>query len=192
MYNVNNPILKRMIAMFNNITRNVVFYSSDMTPIDHKGRIFDTELKKALGIPQEINNMYEYTVHLGSDYSRLKMLTIISACSDVEFLLKLFIENYYDKNAKVSKNFYQRLDEVNNRIFTPKGVDLNNYIFFNKIKLAFQVRHICIHNMGFVDESFNHKTGLNLQIDSNFNIDNNFINEIFIAIEELIMFLDTL
>ena len=46
--------------------------------------------------------------------------------------------------------------------------------------------------MGFIDESFNQKTGLNLQIDSQFEIDNNFINETFSAIEELILFLDTL
>ena len=192
MENINNPILKGIHAIFNNITRNVVFYSSDITPIDHKGRILNTELKTALGIPQEINNLYEYTLHLGSDYSRLKMLTIISACSDVEFLLKLFIESYFDTNANKPKNFYQRLDEVNNQIFIPKGIDLNNHLFFSKIKLAFQVRHICIHNMGFIDESFNQKTGLNLQIDSQFEIDNNFINETFSAIEELILFLDTL
>ena len=46
--------------------------------------------------------------------------------------------------------------------------------------------------MGFIDESFNQKTGLNLQIDSQFEIDNNFINQTFSAIEELIIFLDTL
>ncbi|MCZ2100926.1 MAG: hypothetical protein LC107_05260 [Chitinophagales bacterium] len=176
MENINNPILKGMHAIFLDITRNVVFYSSDMIPIDHKGRKFTPELKAALGIPQEINNWYEYTIHLGSDYSRLKMLTIISACSDVEFLLKLFIENYYDTSANRPKNFYQRLDDVNNQIFITKGADLNSHSFFNKIKLAFQVRHICIHNMGFIDESFNQKTGLNLQIDSQFEIDNNFIN----------------
>ena len=85
MKNINNPILKGIHARYNNITRNVVFYSSDITPIDQKGRIFTSELKTALGIPQEINNWYEYTIHLGSNYSRLKMLTIISACSDVEF-----------------------------------------------------------------------------------------------------------
>lgn len=192
MENINNPILKGMHAIFNNITRNVVFYSSDIIPIDHKGRILNTELKAALGIPQEINNLYEYTIHLGSDYSRLKMLTIISACSDVEFLLKLFIENYYDTNANKPKNFFQRLDDVNNKIFIKKGVNLNNYAFFNQIKLAFQVRHICIHNMGFVDDSFNQKTGLNLRIDSQFEINNDFINQTFSAVEELILFLDTL
>jgi len=192
MKKIKNPILKGMHATFNTITRNVVLYSSDMTPIDHKKRIFTAEFKTALGIPKEINNWYEYTIHLGSDYSRLKMLTIISACSDVEFLLKLFIENHYDTNANKPKNFYQRLDDVNNQIFITKGVDLNNHPFFNKIKLAFQVRHICIHNMGFADESFNKKTGFNMQIDSQFEIDNNFINQTFDAIEELIFFLDTL
>ncbi|WP_270090342.1 hypothetical protein [Sphingobacterium sp. SYP-B4668] len=190
--NVNNPILKGMHAIFHNITRNVVFYSSDMTPIDHKGRVFNTELKAALGIPQEVNNMYEYTLLLGADYSRLKMLTIVSACSDVEFLLKQYIENYYDTNANKPKNFYQRLDDVNNQIFTNKGVDLNRHSFFNKIKIAFQVRHICIHNMGFVDESFKQKTGLDLPIDTKFDIDNTFINETFTAIEELILLLDRL
>ncbi|OAB30524.1 hypothetical protein SAMN05444395_1113 [Flavobacterium fryxellicola] len=189
---LSNPILKGAHAIFNNITRNVVLYSSDMIPIDHQGRIFSNELKEALGIPIEIKNFYEYTISLGSDYSRLKMLTIISACSDVEFLLKHFIENYYDITENKTKNFYQRLDDVNRNVFIKKGVDLNNEVFYKKIKLAFQVRHISIHNMGFIDEGFNQKTGLNLPINSKFEINNIFINESFDAIEELILFLDTL
>ncbi len=56
-----------------------MFYSSDMTPTDHQGRVFNTELKIALGIPREVNNMHEHTLLLGADYSRLKMLTIVSA-----------------------------------------------------------------------------------------------------------------
>ncbi|WP_111395127.1 hypothetical protein [Algoriphagus aquaeductus] len=190
--NLNNPILKRMHAMLHNITRNVVFYSSDMTPIDHQRRLFDSEMKTVLGIPQEVNNMYEYILFLGSDYSRLKMLTIVSACTDVEFLFKQYIENYFDTSAKKSKNFYQRLDDVNNQIFVIKGIDLNDFSFFSRIKLAFQVRHICIHNMGFIDEGFNQKTGLDLPIDSKFDINNTFINETFEAIDQLIGFLDSL
>ncbi|MDQ0783070.1 hypothetical protein [Chryseobacterium sp. W4I1] len=189
---LNNPILKGMHAIFNNITRNAVFYSSDMIPIDHKNRIFPSDLKTSLGIPENINNWFDYTISLGTNYSRLKMLTIISACSDVEFLLKKFIEEYYDTNANMNKNFYQLLDDVNKEIFIPKGINLNNESFFEKIKIAFQVRHISIHNMGFVDETFNQKTNLNLPLDTEFEIDNVFINDTFDAIEQLIQFLDNL
>lgn len=189
---LNNLTLRGMHAFFNNITRNAVFYSSTMVPIDHKKRVFTTELKESLGIPNEIDNWYDYNISLGTDYSRLKMLTIISACSDVEFLLKLFIENHYQSNIEVHKSFYQRLDDVNKKVFIPKGVDLDNEGFFKIIKLAFQVRHIAIHNMGFIDEGFIKNTGLKLDVNTKFIIDDNFINSTFDAIEELILFLDKL
>jgi hypothetical protein len=187
-----NPLLRKMFAVFNNVTRNVVHYSSDMIPIDHKGRVFSDSLKSSLGIDSQINNMYEYQLSLGSDYSRLKMLTIVSACSDVEFLLREFIENSYENGINKPKNFYQRLDDVNKQFFVPKGVNLDSEEFFPKIKLGFQIRHICIHNMGYVDENFNKNTGLNLIVGSKFNMDNVTMEDFLTAIEKLIFFLDRL
>ncbi|WP_312172254.1 hypothetical protein [Chryseobacterium sp.] len=192
MRKLNNPILNTLNATFNNVTKNAVFYSTAIIPQDHRSRIFNDDVKKTFNIPEQVNNWYEYTIYLGSDYSRLRMLTIISACSDIEFLLKTFIEKYFDTSISKSKNYYQKLDLVNKEIFIPNGIDLDSYEFFKKIKIAFQLRHICIHNMGFIDETFIKNTGLSLTLDQQFEISDAFINEIFDAIEELFGLLDTL
>ncbi len=163
-----HPIIQRNYLSFLNQTNNLVYYAADFIPIDHKLRKLTTEVKQGLGLPEHLNNFYEYQIGTGYGYSRLQYLTITSICSDTEFLLKDICENFFKPQIKRPKNYFQKLDIVNSENFIPRGKDLNQFSEFNTLKLGFQIRHISIHNMGFVDVAFNKNTGMTLPIDQPF------------------------
>ena len=79
-------------------TNNTLFQMADTAPIIDKKTVFNDDLKIALGIPMHIKNWYELKVNLGV-YERLFQMTIISICSDIEFMFKdLFINIQKNSN----------------------------------------------------------------------------------------------
>lgn len=184
-----NHIIQQNYFSFLNQTNNLILYAADSIPIDHQKRKFGPDTIAGLGLPNKINNMYDYQMATGFGYTRLQHLAIISICSDTEFLLKDICENYF-KLEKKTKNYYQKLDVVNTEIFLPRNIDLILLDSFNTLKLGFQLRHIFVHNMGFVDEAFNKNTNSNFPVDTQFPLTREIMSKQINAFEQLLADLD--
>ena len=173
----NNSILAKHSSITLEGTNNTLYQMAITPPIIDKKTIFMDSLKGALGIPNHINNWYELKVNFGV-YERLFQMTIISLCSDIEFMFKeLFAD--IQPNQTYNLGFYQRFKEVIKTLkklnfdFNDIQTDLEN------INKSFQIRHISIHNMGYVDESIKNKIDTEYQIDEHYLVTSGEYQEIF-------------
>tara|TARA_R110002050_G_C8826293_1_gene504811 strand:+ start:363 stop:950 length:588 start_codon:yes stop_codon:yes gene_type:complete len=157
-------------------TSNTFFFLALTAANNDKNIKFNNELKRSLGMDLEIENFYDYKYRFGV-YDRIYEFVIISLCSDIEYLLKDLLPKIIPEKP-FNFGFFQRLDEVFKE-FKNINFDFSNCKDeINDLKLAFQIRHICIHNMGYVDEGFLKKTKLNILVGSKFKIS----NELFLKI----------
>lgn len=187
-----NNIIQRNYLRFLNQTNNLIYYAADYIPIDHQKRKLSQSFKDTFGLSESVDTMQDYQIFTGYGYSRMQELTVISICSDTEFLFKDICENLLYPSNKRAKNYFQKLDQVNNDNFIPNNIDLNIYSEFETLKFGFQLRHICIHNMGFVDETFNQKTNKNLDIDIPFPMTREIMVEQITAYNSFLEILDKL
>jgi hypothetical protein len=185
-----NHIIQKNYQSFINQTNNLVYYAAGSIPIDHRKRKINEDLRKALGFPEGVDDFYIYQMSTGYGYSRLQYLTIISICSDTESLLRDICENLISPGEKRPKTYFQKVDLVNSDNFIPKGIDLNQFPEFATLKLGFQIRHIAIHNMGFIDAPFLRNTGLDLNIDNPFPITEEIMREHINAFQSFLEKLD--
>ncbi|MCW8931001.1 MAG: hypothetical protein OQL19_12280 [Gammaproteobacteria bacterium] len=147
-------------------TNNSVFYNASNSEMNDKKVVFPPKLKESLGLPESINSFYDQKKHSGA-YERLWDLTIISLCSDIEYFFKDLFQNLFPQD-NFKFGFYQRVYEVINHL-EGSDFDFSNINYeINKIVECFQVRHIAIHNMGYIDENFIKKVDSSLQINEKF------------------------
>lgn len=153
---IRNEIIRKHLNYSREGTNNLIFYLASFASIDDKKRFFPESIKKSLNFGEEIYTMFEYRSQYIGIYNRMFQMCLISLCSDIEFFLK----EYYDfkQIAKgKGRGYFQRFEDVikdlmnSNYNFSNISSDINNII------KAFQIRHICIHNMGYVDNNFNSK-----------------------------------
>lgn len=114
---------------------------------------------------------------------------VISLCSDIEgFFRSLFLERGY----KVGKGaFFQRFDEVLSEL-AHNGYDfslIDNEL--EALRLAFQVRHICIHNLGHIDQDFIRKTQLSCNVGDLYHVTEAGYHQMFNAYLALLRNIDT-
>lgn len=188
--NLTTEIIHKHYQNHLNQTNNLVNYASDFIRIDHAKRVFPESLKISLRIPSEVKTMADYQNLIGFGYKRLDSLLIISICSDIEFMLKDICENIISPGKNRPKAYFQKLEMVNTENFIPKSINLNDYEKFSSIKDCFQIRHIFIHNMGFVDESFLQKTTFIQELDTEFVITQEIKSTSLSACVGLMKFLD--
>ncbi|MFL9955301.1 hypothetical protein PQR65_18090 [Paraburkholderia nemoris] len=138
-------------------TNNLVFMFATTAPTDDKARAFPDSLRVNMGWPAHIKTMFDYRMMFGDIYERLFQFSVISLCSDFEAFSKEVFEKYGYKKGNGA--FFQRIDDVI-AAMENEGFDFSSIqSSIRKLQLAFQIRHIGIHNMGVVDTNFNSKTG---------------------------------
>lgn len=140
-------------------TNNMMFMFAIRAKDLDRNLTFSSSLRASMGWPLHVENLYEYRMMYDGVYERLFQFCIISLCSDIEVFFKDTFDKYnYPRGS--GNGFFQRLDDVIAK-FESAGLDfapINGYV--GKMRLAFQVRHIGIHNMGVADEGFVSKTGV--------------------------------
>lgn len=141
------------------------------TPNKDKTMIYDDEIKKLLNLPSNINTEYDLKKNSGA-YERLWDILIISLCADIEFFFKSLFLKYY-KDEELKNAFFQRINDVIKLLETKNldFTDIKNDI--NRLDECFQIRHIAIHNMGFVDERFKSKINTNHNINTKYIVNQN-------------------
>ncbi|HDR9093073.1 hypothetical protein QZM46_16300 [Burkholderia vietnamiensis] len=138
-------------------TNNLLFSFATKAPQEDKALTFPAQLRANMGWPNHVHTMFDYRTMFGDIYDRLFQFCVISLCSDFEAFTKAVFEKYGYKKGNGA--FFQRIDDV---ILRLEGEGFNFLSIKNsldKLRLAFQVRHIGIHNIGIVDQGFNDKTG---------------------------------
>ncbi|MDH1530627.1 hypothetical protein [Pseudomonas mosselii] len=139
------------------ITNNLIFMFATTTETNDKKFFLNDTVKKSLGWPESINTLYDYRRMFGDVYERIFQFCVISLCSDVEAFFKDTFDKFgYTKGS--GSGFFQRFDDVI-AVLRTAGYDFSDIDQkLINIRLAFQVRHIGIHNNGIVDQSFFDKT----------------------------------
>lgn len=123
---------------------------------DKKGQVYESG-RHIMGWPAHITNWYEYRMMWGVDYNRLFHMCVIFHCSELEFFFKALFEKY-PHLPKQQNNFYQKFGLVINEL-EKSGIDFTSVQQdINQVSIAFQVRHIGIHNMSIVDQTFQKNT----------------------------------
>lgn len=153
----NNLILKHF-DLTREVTNNLLFGNACTIEDSDKRMLFPTSLVKNMGWNDNIKSMYDYRMMYPGVYERLYQLCVISLCSDNEFLFKEIFDQYgYSKGN--GNGFFQRFEDVISSL-NSQGLDFTKILpDIENLKLAFQIRHIGIHNMGYVDNNFVSKTG---------------------------------
>ncbi|WP_214511946.1 hypothetical protein [Pseudomonas brassicacearum] len=143
----------------------------------------------SMGWPLHVKSMYDYRMMFGEVYARLFQFCVISLCSDAETFFKETFDRYGYIKGK-GKGFFQRFDDVISKL-EAAGLDFSPVqSSIEKIHLAFQIRHIGIHNMGIVDDDFSSKTGMG-SVGSVYPIDQNSYREMFVAYTAFLKHLDS-
>lgn len=172
------------------VTNNLMFSFAITAPDKDKKMVFGESMRTNMGWPSHITTFYDYRVMFPGVYERLFQFCIISLCSDVEIFFKALFDKYeYPKGRGLG--FFQRIDEVFAALKN-KGIDfLPIQSSIENLQLAFQIRHIGIHNMGVVDDNFIKKTGKGTA-GVPFPVDQKSYREMFVAYEKLLEYLDGL
>ena len=149
---IKNLTIRAHFSNFLEGTNNFLFYEACSAPTHDKNMVFSEHIKTALNLPTQVNSMYDYRNLFVGIYNRLFQFCVISLCSDVEFFFKDFIDEKTISNKK-DKCFFQRFDSIIKLLrekydFSTCENEINN------LSKAFQIRHICIHNMGYIDNEF--------------------------------------
>ncbi|RHH99867.1 hypothetical protein DW184_17885 [Enterobacter cloacae] len=140
-------------------TNNILFKQACTIVDEDKRFIFNQEVNTGLGWDSSIQTMYDYRMMMSpAIYDRLYQICVISLCSDIEFMFKSIFDRYgYQKGS--GTGFFQRFNDVI-KVLEGHGFDFNNISsHIDNLKLAFQIRHIGIHNMGYADAAFVNNTG---------------------------------
>lgn len=119
-----------------------------------------TKIVTGLGLPSSIKTMYDYRIHFDVDYDRLYQFCVINLCTEIEYFFKE-LYNFFSltKPATEKGNFFQRFRSVIKDLEGNHSVNFDSVrIEIDDVALAFQIRHLCIHNMGIVDSDFHSKT----------------------------------
>jgi len=140
-------------------TNNLLFYLASTAEIADKKMRLPPALIVSLGLPPEIKTMFDYRSRYPGIYNRAHQFCVISLCADIEeFFKALFSERGYTPGK--GRGFFQRFNDVIS-ILTSIGFDFTTLSSeFQHLQRAFQVRHICIHNLGRVDQKFANTTKL--------------------------------
>jgi hypothetical protein len=188
--NLNSSLLRRHFISAREGTNNLLFSLAIETPIRDKQRPFPPQLVQVLNLPTEIQNFYDYRSRFPDIYNRLYQFCVISLCSDIEKLFRdLFRERGYTPGN--GRGFYQRFDDVIAALVA-NGHDLSSIVNqCDKLRFAFQIRHICIHNLGEVDQRFIDATGYSGSVGDVYQLDETTYREMYEAYESLLATLDT-
>lgn len=155
----NNNLIQRHFVQLRE-SHNLIFQFAVQAEAKDKEYVLDPKVKQMMGWPAHVNNMYDYRTMWGVDYDRLMHLCIISFCTEMEFMFRAIFTKYGYSTTGNAKGFYQRFSDVITAL-TSAGINFSTiHLSLNKINTAFQIRHICIHNLGIVDQDFHSKTGL--------------------------------
>ncbi|WP_157076035.1 hypothetical protein [Erwinia persicina] len=127
-----------------------------------KSFIVNPQVKQTMGWPAHVISMYDYRKMWGVDYDRLMHLCIISFCTEMEFMFKAIFTQYGYSTIGNAKGFYQRFSDVVTAL-TLVGINFSSIQpSLDRLNTAFQIRHMCIHNLGIVDQGFHNNTGLGM------------------------------
>jgi hypothetical protein len=160
---INNSLLREHFVRSLEGTNNLLFYFATSAPINDKQMRFPPQLVRSLNLPSTITSMYDYRSQHSGIYDRLYQHCVISLCSDVEFMLKALFPTLHIK-PESGRGFFQRFDSVIS-LLESKGFTFEPVAeHIDKLRLAFSVRHISIHNFGFVDRSFIERTGFSVEV----------------------------
>lgn len=183
-----NKVVLKHYDRAREVTNNLIFTFAITAPCEDKLKFFNEDIKKKFGWSPHISTFYDYRMTFPGTYDRLFQLCIISLCSDVETFFKDLFEKYEYKRGN-GLGFFQRIDDVI-RELEVNGIDFSTaQKSIENVRLAFQVRHIGVHNMGIVDNDFIKKTGRG-NIESPFEINQNSYRVMFEAYEKLLKHLD--
>lgn len=146
-------------VIFTSTTNNLVRYWEHNTILDLKKRAYPEDLKASLNIPDKIKTFYDfYSECIPEAFTRYRSMVMISMCSNIECFFKDFFKVLFPHES-FKNGFFQRMSDVKVKL-TTQGIDLKNYKDFYLIENLFQIRHIFVHNLWFVDQDFIKKTGL--------------------------------
>lgn len=184
----NNPFIRKVANKVRE-SHNLMFMLATRAVDLDKDFLFNEKARVLFGWPERVKNFYEYRTMWDVDYNRLYHMCLISHCSELEFFFKALFDKYSHLPEQKSF-FYQKFGLVIKELeasgidFTPVQTDIH------QVKIAFQVRHIGIHNMSIVDEDFHkHTNGLGT-LGQPYVVDQNLINLIMSATEKILKHLD--
>lgn len=158
-FDFKNNLIKRHFVQLRE-SHNLIFQFAIQAEDKDKQYIVQPSIREMMRWPENIQSMYDYRIMWGVNYDRLMQLCIITLCSELEFMFKTIFTHYNYKIEGREKGFYQRFQDII-KALTNSGIDFSSILStVDILNIAFQIRHICIHNMGVADESFVNKTGL--------------------------------
>jgi hypothetical protein len=186
---LNSSLLRRHFVSAQEGTNNLLFYFATIAPIQDSKTLLSQEIVLALGLPTEIQNFYDYRSRFPGIYNRLYQFCVISLCSDIE---KLFRDLFSERQHKPGggQGFYQRFEDVISalKIYKYDFSMIENEC--DKLGLAFQIRHICVHNLGEVDQAFIDKTTYSGTIGDVYQLDETAYREMYEAYIILLKVID--
>ncbi|MGP2540634.1 hypothetical protein [Pantoea eucalypti] len=175
----------RKIRELNNLMFMLALRAEDID----KGFSFNESARQVLGWPAHITNMYEYRMMWDVDYNRLYQICIISHCSELEYFFKTLFDKY-PHLPKKNNNFYQKFGLVIEEL-KKTGIDFTSIQQdIDLVSIAFQVRHIGIHNMSIVDEYFKKNTKGLGTLGQPFVVTQEFVTDTSTAIDKILKHLD--
>lgn len=159
-FDFKNPLIQKHFVQLRE-SHNLIFQFASEAVDKDKAYVIEPTVRQMLNWPAHVETMYDYRTMWGVDYGRLMQLCIISFCAELEFMFKAIFTQYGFSTTGNPKGFYQRLDDVISCL--APHIDLSSIQSAIKtLKTAFQIRHICIHNMGIADQNFINATGLGI------------------------------
>lgn len=171
-------------------TNNLLFYLASTAEIEDKRIEFPPTLITSLGLPHDIKTMFDYRSRYPGIYNRVHQFCVISLCADIEAFFKaLFSERGYTPGN--GRGFFQRFDDVIS-VLASIGFDFTTLSDnLQHLKLAFQVRHICIHNLGRVDQKFADTTRLPVTVGDLYVVTHEEYRSMFDSYAKLLRHVDT-
>jgi hypothetical protein len=171
-------------------TNNLLFYLASTAEIGDKKIKFPPAVITSLGLPPDIKTMFDYRSRYPGIYNRLHQFCVISLCADIETFFKaLFFERSYTPGK--GRGFFQRFDDVISKL-TSIGFDFTALSSeLRHLKRAFLIRHICIHNLGRVDQEFADTTKLPVTVGDLYALTQEEYRSMFDAYEILLKHIDT-
>lgn len=150
-------------------TNNGMYGLAATAPAFDAQRVFSASLRMSLGLPAHIQTVFDQRKASGV-YQRFWELAVISLCSDIEFFFKDLFERTLPSSATSFRSFQHFLKVVGE--LGRLGIDLEELgAEIGDLAECFQVRHICVHNMGFVDKRFKDQIDTSLQIGEKYIVD---------------------
>lgn len=184
----NNPFIRGVASKVRE-SNNLMFMLAIRAEDIDKNFSFNESGRQAIGWPAHITNMYEYRMMWGVDYNRLYQICIISHCSELEYFFKALFDKY-PHLPKKENNFYQKFVLVIKEL-KKTGIDFTSIQQdIDLVSIAFQVRHIGIHNMSIVDEYFQKNTKGLGTLGQPFLVDQKFVRDTSSAIDKILKRLD--